>query len=109
MSSEFTKYINTYGTGLTPPNHSNVIVHYTGMFKDGRVFDSSVSRGQPFSFILGAGQVIRGWDMAVAGMKQGEKSRFVIPSEYAYGSNGAGGVIPPNTDLVFDIELLGWK
>ena len=98
---------NQYGP--SPVTGNDVYVHYTGKFADGRVFDSSVSRGSPFNFKLNAGQVIQGWDMAVSGMKQGEKSIFLIPSELAYGQRGAGSSIPPNTDLYFEIELLGWN
>jgi FKBP-type peptidyl-prolyl cis-trans isomerase len=97
------------GNGGNPPQMSTVHVHYTGKFANGQIFDSSLNRGQPFTFKLGAGQVIRGWDIAVSGMQQGEKSIFFIPSFLAYGPHGAGGVIPPNTDLFFEIELLGWN
>jgi len=92
--------------GSYPSSGSTVTVHYTGKFQNGTVFDSSVSRGTPFSFVLNAGQVIRGWDIAVGSMKTGEKSVFLIPSELAYGQRGAGASIPPNTDLIFEIELL---
>ncbi|MBU0484528.1 MAG: FKBP-type peptidyl-prolyl cis-trans isomerase [Proteobacteria bacterium] len=90
-----------------------VQVHYTGWLNDqdqkGKKFDSSVDRGQQFSFSLGAGQVIKGWDEGVAGMKIGGKRTLYIPANLGYGARGAGGVIPPNADLIFDVELFGLK
>ena len=91
------------------PQHANVVVHYTGYFLNGQIFDSSVQRNQPFSFALGRGQVIQGWDIGVASMKKGEECFLYIPSNLAYGSRGAGGSIPPNTDLIFRVHLLGWN
>jgi FKBP-type peptidyl-prolyl cis-trans isomerase len=95
------------GTGATATAGQKVSVHYTGWLTNGTKFDSSVDRGQPFSFNLGAGQVIKGWDEGVAGMKIGGKRQLRIPPELGYGSRGAGGVIPANATLIFDVELLG--
>jgi FKBP-type peptidyl-prolyl cis-trans isomerase len=92
-----------------PTKGSSVTVHYTGTFKDGKKFDSSVDRSSPFVFKLGVGQVIQCWDKVVAQMSKGEKIKVTCPSDLAYGSRGAGGIIPPNTDLDFEIELLSWK
>ena len=97
------------GTGIEAKNGNMVAVHYTGVLENGVKFDSSIDRGIPFEFTLGAGQVIRGWDIGVEGMKAGEKRKLTIPSDLAYGSRGAGGVIPPNATLIFDIELLAVK
>jgi FKBP-type peptidyl-prolyl cis-trans isomerase len=95
------------GTGPAAAAGQQVTVHYTGWLTDGTKFDSSRDRGQPFSFRLGAGQVIRGWDEGVAGMKVGGRRKLTVPSELGYGARGAGGVIPPGATLVFTVELLG--
>jgi FKBP-type peptidyl-prolyl cis-trans isomerase len=97
------------GTGAEAVAGKSVEVHYTGTFPDGKVFDSSVSRNRPFAFKLGAGQVIKGWDEGVAGMKVGGKRKLVIPAALGYGTRGASGVIPPNATLHFEVELLGVK
>ena len=92
-----------------PTKGSSVSVHYTGTFLDGKKFDSSVDRKEPFVFNLQKGQVIKCWDQVVSQMSKGEKIKVTCPSSLAYGSRGAGGVIPPNTDLNFEIHLLSWK
>ena len=97
----------TAGEGDTAAAGHTVTVHYTGWLTDGTKFDSSKDRNDPFRFSLGAGQVIRGWDEGVAGMNVGGVRKLTIPSQLGYGAQGAGGVIPPNATLVFEVELLG--
>jgi len=95
------------GTGASPQSGQNVTVHYTGWLTDGTKFDSSLDRGQPFVFPIGQGRVIKGWDEGVMTMKIGGKRKLIIPPQLGYGARGAGGVIPPNAMLVFEVELLG--
>lgn len=114
--TELQKIDTQTGTGREAEPGFNVTVHYTGWLYDpaakdgkGKKFDSSLDRGQPFNFFLGGGQVIQGWDEGFAGMKIGGKRTLIIPSEMGYGARGAGGAIPPNADLIFDVELLAVK
>ncbi|MGE0628453.1 MAG: FKBP-type peptidyl-prolyl cis-trans isomerase [Hyphomicrobiaceae bacterium] len=101
------------GTGANPRTGQTCVMHYTGWLYEngvkGQKFDSSVDRGQPFEFSIGVGQVIRGWDEGVASMKVGGKRTLIIPPNLGYGARGAGGVIPPNATLLFEVELLGVK
>ena len=98
------------GTGATPQTGQTCVMHYTGWLTDGKKFDSSVDRGQPFEFKLGIGQVIKGWDQGVASLKVGGKAKLTIPPELGYGSRSVGGgLIPANSTLIFEVELLGIK
>jgi len=101
------------GTGATPKTGQICVMHYTGWLYQngakGAKFDSSVDRGQPFEFPIGTGRVIKGWDEGVASMKVGGKRTLIIPPDLGYGARGAGGVIPPNATLIFEVELLGVK
>ena len=103
VSMEFT----TRGTGATPKAGDKVLVHYVGTFLDGKKFDSSRDRGTPFEFALGQGRVIKGWDLALAKMRVGDRCKVTIPYELGYGERGYPGAIPPKSDLVFDIEFIG--
>jgi FKBP-type peptidyl-prolyl cis-trans isomerase FkpA len=101
------KYVElAVGEGAVAEKGQTVVVHYTGWLEDGTKFDSSLDRNTPFDFSLGAGQVIQGWDEGVAGMQAGGKRKLTIPSELGYGARGAGGVIPANATLIFEVELL---
>lgn len=101
------KYVDVVvGKGASPAAGKTVKVHYTGTLENGKKFDSSVDRKEPFSFTIGVGQVIQGWDEGVMTMKVGGKRKLIIPSKLGYGARGAGGDIPPNATLLFDVELL---
>jgi FKBP-type peptidyl-prolyl cis-trans isomerase len=103
---KFEKIDTTIGTGKMANKKDTLLMHYTGRLENGTKFDSSYDRGQPLQFDLGIGQVIKGWDEGIAGMKVGGKRTLKIPSEMGYGARGAGSVIPPHANLIFDIELV---
>ena len=106
MANELKIEILKEGVGVGAKAGDTIAVHYVGTLTDGRKFDSSIDRGQPFSFHLGAGSVIKGWDQGLLGMKVGEKRRLTIPPSLGYGDRGAGNIIPPNATLIFEVEML---
>ena len=97
------------GSGSNPRVGSSVSVHYSGYLLDGTKFDSSYDRGEPITFPLGQGRVIKGWDEGISLLSKGAKAKFIIPSDLAYGERGAGGVIPPGATLIFEVELVDFK
>ncbi len=105
-SNELKIEVTQEGEGVEAKNGDTVAVHYTGYLVNGQVFDSSIGRGEPIEFVLGTGGVIKGWDQGVLGMKVGEKRKLTIPSDLGYGSAGAGGSIPPNATLIFEVEMI---
>ncbi|MEW6159889.1 MAG: FKBP-type peptidyl-prolyl cis-trans isomerase [Verrucomicrobiota bacterium] len=109
MSAELAIEKLAHGTGPAAQPGNTVVVHYTGWLTDGTKFDSSVDRNEPFEFVLGAGQVIQGWDRGVAGLSVGDKVRLRIPPELGYGVDGYPGFIPPNATLIFEVELVGLR
>jgi len=104
------KYMDhVVGTGEFPEGGKEVVVHYTGTLENGKKFDSSVDRNEPFTFVIGEGRVIKGWDEGVMSMRVGGKRKLIIPANLGYGARGAGRAIPPNATLIFEVELLGIK
>lgn len=106
VPTELTITDEVIGTGAEAKTGNTVTVNYVGQLTDGSVFDASANHGQPFSFTLGSGQVIKGWDQGIIGMKEGGKRKLVIPPDLAYGAGGAGDVIPPNATLIFQVEMV---
>merc|ERR1711990_171770 len=106
MAEKWSKEIKVEGSGPSPQKGQQCVMHYTGTLTDGSKFDSSRDRGQPFQFTIGVGQVIKGWDEGVMQMSVGQQATLDITPDFGYGAAGAGGVIPPNADLLFDVELL---
>lgn len=106
---QFERIEQKAGSGVPAQNGDEITVHYTGMLTSGQVFDSSLNRGQPFSFVLGQGQVIQGWDQGLVGAQKNGQYRLLIPSAMGYGERGAGQSIPPNADLIFDVEVIDIK
>ncbi|HEY1172544.1 MAG TPA: FKBP-type peptidyl-prolyl cis-trans isomerase [Verrucomicrobiae bacterium] len=100
--------VTAEGQGNKPKPGTDIKAHYTGKLVNGTVFDSSVERGEPLEFTVGVGQVIAGWDEALVDMKKGEKRVLIIPPQLGYGASGAGGVIPPNATLIFEVEMVGF-
>ncbi|XP_031559951.1 12 kDa FK506-binding protein-like [Actinia tenebrosa] len=107
--AEFKREVLRPGDGTLPKKGQKVFVHYTGTLTNGKKFDSSRDRNKEFCFVLGKGEVIRGWDEGVAQMSKGEQSKLTCPPDYAYGPKGYPGVIPPNATLIFDVELLRFE
>ena len=107
--SGFTVQKLNEGVGPIVPAGATVQVHYTGKLKNGTVFDSSHNRGQPLEFVVGTGQVIRGWDEGICQLQKGQKAILTCPPDYAYGARGAGGVIPPNATLIFEVEVVDFR
>ena len=109
MSAQFKVEKLTPDNGPTCPQGATVKVHYTGKLTNGKVFDSSVSRGEPLEFTVGVGEVIRGWDEGICQLTKGQKAVLTCPPSYAYGPSGIPGVIPPNSTLIFEVELISWQ
>ena len=109
MATQFTVEKHNEGTGPQCRQGATVQVHYTGKLTDGTVFDSSIPRGEPLEFVVGEGQVIRGWDEGIVQLKKGQKATLTCPANYAYGANGIPGVIPKNATLIFDVELIDFN